>query len=111
MITNPTKHVTARDYLYAAIANNELSLDTCAHLDRANNVDASSPGCLECTQAGEEWVNLRICLTCGHVGCCDDSPNQHASKHYHATRHPLIQSFNPGQTWIYCYPDDVILIS
>jgi uncharacterized UBP type Zn finger protein len=80
----------------------------CEHLDQANKrrhaVTPSSEGCKECLETGGEWVHLRLCLTCGHVGCCDNSPNQHASKHYHSTRHPIIRSFEPGENWGYCYP-------
>lgn len=62
-------------------------------------------------QSGDRWVHLRLCLECGHVGCCDSSPNRHATKHHHATDHPLIQSFEPGEDWIYCYVDDVAMRS
>jgi uncharacterized UBP type Zn finger protein len=55
---------------------------------------------------GSDWVHLRLCLTCGHVGCCDNSRNKHATKHFHHTHHPVIRSFEPGEEWGYCYPDD-----
>jgi len=111
MITNSTKHVHAKDQLYELIESGQLDPSTCAHLDQIQNVHASSSGCEDCLKIGGEWVNLRICLTCGHVGCCDDSPNRHATKHNHETGHPIIQSFNPGESWIYCYPDDALLSS
>jgi uncharacterized UBP type Zn finger protein len=111
MITNPTKHVHASDRLYALLESGELSPSTCAHVNQVQDVEASSSGCEECLKAGMEWVNLRICLVCGHVGCCESSPNRHAMQHYHATGHPIIQSFNPGETWIYCYADDALLSS
>jgi uncharacterized UBP type Zn finger protein len=111
MITNSTTHVHAKDQLYELIQNGQLDPSTCSHLDQIQNVHASSSGCEDCLKIGGEWVNLRICLTCGHVGCCDDSPNRHATKHNHATGHPIIQSFNPGESWIYCYPDDALLSS
>jgi uncharacterized UBP type Zn finger protein len=64
-----------------------------------------TPGCEECLKMGSSWVHLRVCLTCGHVGCCDDSPNRHATAHNHQTRHPIITSAEVGETWAYCYPD------
>ena len=66
-------------------------------------------GCEECLAAGGRWVNLRLCLTCGHVGCCDSSPGQHATAHHRKTRHPLIRSFQPGEDWGYCYVDELML--
>jgi uncharacterized UBP type Zn finger protein len=111
MITNPTKQVFAKDRLYALIETGELDPNICSHMGEINNVTCSAPGCEDCSKTGEEWVNLRICLTCGHVGCCEDSPNQHAKKHYHSSGHPVIQSFNPGENWVYCYAEDVLLTS
>jgi uncharacterized UBP type Zn finger protein len=66
-------------------------------------------GCEECLQTGGRWVHLRLCLTCGHVGCCDSSPNKHASKHAAAVEHPLVQSFEKGEDWIWCYVDEVAM--
>src|SRR5262245_40104068 len=86
--------------------------DVCAHLrsladpDR-EPVEPSGHGCKECLEAGDEWVELRLCMSCGHVGCCDSSPNKHATKHFHATRHPTIKSFEPGADWAYCYADEL----
>jgi CPA2 family monovalent cation:H+ antiporter-2 len=81
----------------------------CAHLDRIRAVHPSAPGCEECLRMGDEWVHLRICLTCGHVGCCDSSKNKHATKHFHATTHPVMRSLEPGDTWGWCYVDEVTL--
>ena len=64
-------------------------------------------GCEACLKVGDTWVHLRLCLTCGRVGCCDDSKNKHATKHYHTSKHPVIRSFEPGEHWRYCYPDDL----
>lgn len=81
----------------------------CEHLDRASErqsgVTPSGKGCAECLASGDRWVHLRLCLTCGHVGCCDSSINRHASRHFHATRHPVVRSFEPGEDWAYCYVD------
>lgn len=68
----------------------------------------SGPGCAECTDAGGWWVHLRRCAACGHIGCCDSSPSQHATAHYRATGHPLIQSFEPGEDWFYDYATEAV---
>jgi uncharacterized UBP type Zn finger protein len=83
-------------------------MNQCGHLDAIEPAPPSSDGCLECLRTGSWWVHLRRCATCGHVGCCDSSPNRHATSHFHATVHPLIQSFEPGEDWYWCYVDDVI---
>jgi uncharacterized UBP type Zn finger protein len=83
---------------------------TCTHLDMIRDVRPRTPnGCEECLIIGDTWVHLRLCLTCGHVGCCDSSKNKHATKHFHATGHPLIQSMEPGEYWAYCYIDDLLM--
>jgi uncharacterized UBP type Zn finger protein len=82
----------------------------CQHSQSLDSVKPRTPeGCEECLRSGSDWVHLRLCLTCGHVGCCDSSPNKHATKHFHATQHPVIQSFEPGETWRFCYIDQVML--
>ena len=78
---------------------------SCSHLDQARDVAPSADGCEECLKAGDRWVHLRLCLVCGHVGCCDSSKNKHATGHFHATGHPVIQSFQPGEDWRWCYVD------
>jgi uncharacterized UBP type Zn finger protein len=83
---------------------------SCEHLQhtaaRTSGVKPSGPGCVECLESGGEWVHLRLCLGCGHVGCCDNSPGRHATKHARTTHHPVIRSYEPGEDWGYCYPDD-----
>ena len=69
-------------------------------------VAPSGTGCVECMRTGQWWLHLRRCAECGHIGCCDDSPNQHATKHFHSTRHPVIASFEPGEEWFYDYTQD-----
>ena len=81
----------------------------CTHTDQIADVQPSGDGCEECLQTGDAWVHLRECLTCGHVGCCDNSKNKHATKHFHATDHPIIRSFERGEDWIWCYADEVYL--
>jgi len=81
--------------------------DLCGHLRTAKDHTPNTPrGCEECLASGDDWVHLRLCLTCGHVGCCDDSRNRHAAGHHRATKHPVIRSFEKGERWRYCYPDD-----
>lgn len=81
----------------------------CTHLDQIIEVVPSSDGCEECLQTGDSWVHLRLCLSCGHVGCCDASKNKHATKHYMNTGHPIIRSFEPGESWLWCYPDQLFM--
>jgi uncharacterized UBP type Zn finger protein len=82
----------------------------CTHLDQIE-VRPPAPedvaGCEECLRAGDRWVNLRVCLTCGHVGCCDTSPGRHASQHAREASHPIIRSLEPGEDWCWCYQDEV----
>lgn len=79
----------------------------CNHIQDLHDVKPSGNGCEECLKMGDTWVHLRLCEVCGHVGCCDDSKNKHATKHYHETGHPVIKSFEPDEDWGYCYADDV----
>ena len=81
--------------------------DRCAHLRApVKEVTPSAEGCGECLAIGSEWVHLRLCMECGNVGCCDSSPNRHARRHARKERHPVIRSFEPGEAWRYCFPDD-----
>ena len=79
----------------------------CTHLDQAHDVTPSGDGCKECLEMGSRWVHLRMCLSCGHVGCCDSSPNKHATAHFRSTSHPLVQSREPGESWWWCYVDEL----
>lgn len=83
----------------------------CTHLDSVKTDRANTHGCEECLASGDSWVHLRLCRTCGHVGCCDDSKNRHATKHFHATRHPIITSIEPGESWSWCFPDELFFDS
>ena len=80
----------------------------CTHFHHIVTREGNTDGCEECLQTGDTWVHLRVCLTCGHVGCCDQSKNRHATKHFHATGHPVIRSNEPGETWGWCYVDRVV---
>ena len=82
---------------------------SCAHLAAARDVRPATSGCEECLKSGDQWVNLRLCLQCGHVGCCDSSKNRHATAHFESTGHPVMQSMEPGEKWRWCYVDRVTL--
>jgi uncharacterized UBP type Zn finger protein len=84
-------------------------MSTCTHLDEIRDVAPNTKGCQECLQMGDRWVHLRLCLTCGHVGCCDSSKNKHASKHFHTSGHPIVKSLEPWEDWRWCYADQVLV--
>jgi hypothetical protein len=82
----------------------------CSHVKAIKDVQARTPkGCEECLEMGSRWVHLRLCLECGHVGCCDNSPNKHATAHFHADKHPMIKSFERGEDWAWCYVDELFI--
>ena len=80
----------------------------CRHLDSIKHVTPSARGCEECLKIGSTWVHLRICRACGHVGCCDESPHRHATKHFHDDQHPVMRSVEPGEAWRWCYVDELL---
>ena len=88
-----------------------MATPACTHLDAValGELPAEVDGCEDCLAAGGAWLHLRICLTCGHVGCCDNSPGRHATAHHHETTHPIIRSLEPGEDWSWCYADEVPL--
>ena len=79
------------------------------HLQEIRKVMPSSNGCEDCLRIGGTWVHLRLCLTCGHVGCCDSSPNRHASAHFRTSHHPIVQSFEAGEDWRWCYVHEAVV--
>ncbi|MGH8616505.1 MAG: UBP-type zinc finger domain-containing protein [Burkholderiales bacterium] len=81
----------------------------CAHIETIREVTPSGTGCVECLKTGQRWVHLRLCLECGHVGCCDSSPGKHATAHFHATQHPVMRSFERGERWMWCFIDEVMI--
>jgi uncharacterized UBP type Zn finger protein len=85
---------------------------TCSHLDTigVTSLPEQVDGCEDCLREGGKWLHLRICLECGHVGCCDDSPGRHASAHHASTGHPLIRSLEPGEVWSFCFDDQVAMV-
>jgi uncharacterized UBP type Zn finger protein len=87
-------------------------MPTCTHLDQitVTELPAEIVGCEDCLAIGSHWLHLRMCLTCGKIGCCDSSPNRHARKHAEAAAHPLVRSAEPGEDWSYCFVDDVAFV-
>ena len=85
---------------------------TCTHLDRIEitQLPEDIAGCEDCLKTGSTWVHLRMCQTCGHIGCCDSSPNRHATKHAHAVGHPILRSVEPGEEWSWCMIDEVAFV-
>jgi uncharacterized UBP type Zn finger protein len=86
-----------------------MAMAACTHLKQIHSIAPRTKGCEECLKTGDSWVHLRLCLTCGHVGCCDSSKNKHATKHFHAVHHPIVRSLEPGENWMWCYIDEVVL--
>jgi uncharacterized UBP type Zn finger protein len=88
-----------------------MTAPLCTHLDQIEITDIPTrdgvPGCQECLRTGGQWVHLRVCMSCGEVGCCDSSPNRHASRHAAAEGHPLLRSIEPGEDWTWCAIDEV----
>jgi hypothetical protein len=84
-----------------------MTVAVCPHVTEAPGEPPVATGCVECLAIGAHWVHLRRCATCGHVGCCDSSPNQHASKHARDVEHAVVQSFEPDEDWYWCYVDEV----
>ncbi len=82
--------------------------DACTHTDQIRNLKPKVHVCEECVKMGDTWVHLRLCEICGHVGCCDSSKNKHATKHFRATKHPIVKSIEPGEDWFWCYIDEVM---
>jgi uncharacterized UBP type Zn finger protein len=82
---------------------------SCKHVASIRPVSPHTRGCEECLKTGDPWVHLRLCLECGHVGCCDSSRNKHASKHFRAVRHPIVASLEPGEDWRWCYVDEMVV--
>jgi uncharacterized UBP type Zn finger protein len=84
-------------------------MNPCTHTGQIRDVRPGTRGCAECLRMGDTWVHLRMCLVCGHVGCCDSSKNRHATKHFHSSHHPIMRSLEPGESWGWCYVDQVEL--
>jgi monovalent cation:H+ antiporter-2, CPA2 family len=83
--------------------------EPCSHLDQVRDVSPNKDGCEECLKMGDSWVHLRLCMSCGHVGCCDSSKNKHATKHFRKTKHPIMRSLETGENWGWCFVDEVMI--
>jgi uncharacterized UBP type Zn finger protein len=81
--------------------------EKCIHIDQIKFRETDRQQCDECVKMGDRWVHLRMCLVCGNVGCCDSSKNKHATKHFHRSKHPLVRSIEPGESWVWCYADEI----
>ena len=92
-----------------AMRRKGVAMEECKHLNQIKQVTPRTKGCEECLKTGDTWVHLRLCLECGHVGCCDSSKNKHATKHFHRSKHPIMKSLEPGETWGWCYVDELEL--
>lgn len=86
-------------------------MESCQHVEAvAAPVAAVADGCRRCQESGSRWVHLRLCAACGEVSCCDSSPNRHATAHAAETGHPVVRSFEPGEAWWWCYPDQAAVV-
>jgi uncharacterized UBP type Zn finger protein len=81
----------------------------CTHLEGIRVTETGTHVCEDCVKTGDRWVHLRLCLSCGHVGCCDSSKNKHATRHFEVTGHPLMRSIEPGERWVWCYADRILV--
>lgn len=94
------------DSIRRHISSGTLNEKECAHRDQIRKVAPAASGCQECLEMGDTWVHLRMCMICGHVGCCNDSKNKHASAHFQTTQHPIMKSLEPGEDWLWCFIDE-----
>lgn len=99
-----------QEFVSRLVKSGGLSSPECAHLEQIQAVTPGSEGCEDCLKIGDRWMHLRLCLTCGYVGCCDSSKNKHASKHFKETGHPLVLSYEPREDWIWCYADEEVFM-
>ncbi|NIO42356.1 MAG: hypothetical protein GTO41_20710 [Burkholderiales bacterium] len=102
----PTRLV---DSIRKHISSGSLYEKECSHRDFIQDLTPRTEGCEKCLEIGDTWVHLRMCMTCGHVGCCSESKNNHAAKHFHATNHPIMRSIEPGENWLWCFVDETQL--
>jgi len=99
------------DWTVVADGDGNPTTGSCAHVDRLPEVlPSTKEGCEDCIREGTRWVHLRECLSCGHVGCCDNSPRRHATAHWDTVRHAVVRSFQPDEEWAWCYPDELFLL-
>lgn len=109
MSENTKSRSSISDAIHRFIRTEKIHNQECSHLSQIQDVSPSAEGCEDCLKIGDSWVHLRMCLICGHVGCCDNSKNRHATAHYRETGHPLIISLEPNEEWMWCYVDRVLI--
>jgi uncharacterized UBP type Zn finger protein len=109
MKNNQSGQIQIAAKIQRAVEQGTLDVKGCEHISTIQDVIPSADGCESCLFAGDSWVNLRLCLVCGHVGCCDSSKNKHASQHFRETGHPLVVSYEIGEDWLWCYQDQVLI--
>ena len=109
MSQNPQRPSRLVDSLRKHVSGIRVSGVKCSHRDLIQDVSPSAQVCTACQEVGDTWVHLRMCMTCGHVGCCNDSKNKHASRHFQETQHPIMKSIEPGEGWMYCFIDETKL--
>lgn len=107
MKEDATGSVRIAETVKKKVEDGTLDPKGCTHIDQIQVVTPSAAGCEDCLKIGDSWVHLRLCLTCGHVGCCDSSKNKHASKHSRNTQHPMVVSYEPKESWVWCYLDEI----
>jgi uncharacterized UBP type Zn finger protein len=107
MKKDPTGSVKIASRIQEAVKAGKLDTKGCEHISEIQDVVVSGDGCQECLKIGDEWVHLRLCLTCGYVGCCDASKNKHATRHHNESGHPMIVSYEEGENWLWCYVDKI----
>lgn len=95
----------------AHTSSGNLYSKKCSHMKLIQEVSPNTQGCEECLAMGDTWVHLRMCMICGHVGCCNESKNKHATKHFHSTGHPIIKSLELSEDWMWCYVDETKVLS
>src|SRR5215510_16371332 len=98
-----------RDKIFRLLYGKKGQEKVCTHEDQIRDVAPRAQVCEDCLKIGATWLHLRMCMTCGHVGCCDQSKHKHATKHYHETAHPIIKSIERGEDWMWCYVDEIVL--
>jgi uncharacterized UBP type Zn finger protein len=106
-----TENLSIWNRIRQKIGGTNSEEEACSHTHLIQEVTYSTDGCEECLKTGDTWVHLRVCMTCGKVGCCDNSKNKHARKHFQTTGHPIIKSIEPGENWMWCYIDETRVYS
>ncbi|MDX1437889.1 MAG: UBP-type zinc finger domain-containing protein [Anaerolineales bacterium] len=108
--TEPIRRVGIQDLIFRWLFTRSLREKACSHLDMIQNVAQSTDVCQDCVDLGDTWPDLRMCMTCGYIGCCEEAKNQHALKHFKETGHPLIRGLGRNQDFMWCYVDNAVMV-